>query len=89
MHVDAASSCQSQFCNVLTELRQNYKSRFHDFKNQGNVFLLVKNSFLIKVAEMKQISNQLGLVQLQMEFVKLKGLDKLQGEFWIKDVVCV
>ncbi len=37
--------------------------------------------------EMKQISDQLGLVQLQMEFMELKGSDELQREFWIKDVV--
>ncbi len=36
---------------------------------------------------MKQISDQLGSVQLQMEFVELKGLAELQREFRIKDVV--
>lgn len=87
MHVDAAPSCQSHFCDVLTELKQNYGSRFCDFKDQGNVFLLVKNPFLIEVDEMKQISDQLGLVQLQMEFVELKGSEELQRQFRIKDVV--
>ena len=57
MHADAAPSYQSQFCDVLNELKQNYKSRFRDFKDPGNIFLLVKNPFLIEVDEMKQISN--------------------------------
>ncbi|XP_071335558.1 general transcription factor II-I repeat domain-containing protein 2-like [Trachinotus anak] len=84
---DALLLCQSQFCDVLTELKQNYTSRFHDFKDHSNIFLLVKNPFLIEVNEMKQISDQLGLVQLQMEFVELKSSDELQRQFRITDVV--
>ncbi|KAJ4929884.1 hypothetical protein JOQ06_018904 [Pogonophryne albipinna] len=87
MHADALLPCQSQFCDVLTELKQNYTSRFHDFKDHSNIFLLVKNPFLIEVNEMKQISDQLGLVQLQMEFVELKSSDELQRQFRITDVV--
>ncbi|KAJ4921377.1 hypothetical protein JOQ06_022821 [Pogonophryne albipinna] len=87
MHADALLPCQSQFCDVLTELKQNYTSRFHDFKDHSNIFVLVKNPFLIEVNEMKQISDQLGLVQLQMEFVELKSSDELQRQFRITDVV--
>ncbi len=42
---------------------------------------------MIEVDKMKQIGDQLGLVQLQMEFVELKGSDELQHEFGIEDVV--
>ncbi|KAJ4930070.1 hypothetical protein JOQ06_019084 [Pogonophryne albipinna] len=87
MHADALLHFQSQFCDVLTELKQNYTSRFHDFKDHSNIFLLVNNPFLIEVNEMKQISDQLGLVQLQMEFVELKSSDELQRQFRITDVV--
>ncbi|QQP34897.1 Hypothetical protein FKW44_022945, partial [Caligus rogercresseyi] len=65
----------------------NYTSRFHDFQDHRNIFLLVTDPFLIEVNEMKQISDHLGLVQLEMEFVELKSSDELQRQFRITDVV--
>lgn len=59
-----------QFCDAQCELNQNSKDPV--MKRQSNVFLLLRDTFLIKPVKIKQISRQFVLVELQMESVNLK-----------------